>query len=128
MLFYRGKVEKSTSNVGGKLLLTILNEIDYVVNPKIHQNQTQQNTIQQNVIQQTTARQNSTIFVDCFFCNISTAYELKEKRGINIVGCVSKNRKDNTKAITDFLIFQNGNYQIFNINGSQINIVKILDK
>ena len=128
LLFYRGKVEKSTSNVGGKLLLTILNEIDYVVNPKIHQNQTQQNTIQQNVIQQTTARQNSTIFVDCFFCNISTAYELKEKRGINIVGCVSKNRKDNTKAITDFLIFQNGNYQIFNINGSQINIVKILDK
>ena len=52
---------------------------------------------------------------------------LKEKRGINIVGCVSKNRKDNTKATTDFLIFQNGNYQIFNINGSQINIVKILD-
>ena len=103
--FYRGKVESPSCSVGEKLLLSIINEIKYI-KESVH----------------------ITVFVDSFFTNICSAYELDAVRDVSVIGTVSKRNHDTPDSVYDFSKMKDGQYVIYDVNGSNIKYIKIKDR
>ena len=56
------------------------------------------------------------------------AYELKEGRNINVLGTVSKNRSDTPAEVKNFEKMENGDYSVYNVNGTGIKYIKLMDQ